>query len=1107
MSASSTDGIQAKPRQAKPQQAKPRQDADAEIRALTEKYFAVYRRKAVEELFAMWSEKSTERAAARDGLERVIFPSVGEIQMRSLTIRKLTVTGENATVRLTLDMSAPDLKTNAPSPYFGVLKRTLRWQMESGQWRVWSYLADERDLANQLLQAQTEAEREQLIAAEPELMTATLLEALLSRQLPYLNNWDLNQGLSYGRFLQTLAEKINDKKLTAKAFNTLALVHNRGGDVAQALALVEKGLGLAEEAGAKTEVSNLLGQAGVLQTRIGQYEKAADSFAKALEIAEQINAKPLLAATLVNFGILQSTQEHFTKAIETNLKAQSLAKELGDRNLFVLIEGNLGVIYFDLGQYNRALTAFRQCLRLMVEMKDRRGENTALINIGSTYLRLGDFQRSLQYLDRGLKLAEELQDANGVSLASQILGGLYLTQQNWSQAIIWYRKSLGINEQTNNISLQARLLSDLANCQFQQGDFRAAIETLQRALPLQEKLGLKMPAALSWYTLGEIHVAQKQYASAMECVQKGLKLATEAGLREAQAEGIYNHATLLYEQKQYEQAAALAEQAAMKSAELQTPLPAQAAHTLAGRSYLALNQPQQARRHFTTAIEIIEKMRQQVGGGGTERQFFFGSKLAPYHGMIALAVEQNRPAEFLAYAQQAQARVLLDALQNRNTGLSAKIGDNERQQEEQLRLRMAELNLRLQRAERKTSGEGKELRAQLEKARMAYEDFRNRLDAAHPQSGIRRGEIRPLTPAEIGKLLPDEQTAFLIFTVTKETVYLSVITKTSGIEPRVSIHSLNIAEKELTKRVEQFRQQLSDRDLNFREPAAELYKLLLQPAQAELAGKNHLILVPDGALWELPFQTLLSAKGRFLLQDYAVSLTPSLSVFAETAKLRKRNSQTGPGLLAIGNPINEPDSAMAETGLLGGNQSSAHLEAQFNALRKLYPAKSAGLYSGKDALESRFKTEAPKHRILHLATHGLLENAGPMYSALQLTAGNGEDGRLEAWEIADLDLQQADLAILAACETARGRIGNGEGMIGLSWSFLIAGCPTVVSSLWKVESSSTTELMLELHRQLNLPARPSPAEALRQAALKLLKEKEYRHPFYWSGFVTIGAPR
>ena len=158
-----------------------------------------------------------------------------------------------------------------------------------------------------------------------------------------------------------------------------------------------------------------------------------------------------------------------------------------------------------------------------------------------------------------------------------------------------------------------------------------------------------------------------------------------------------------------------------------------------------------------------------------------------------------------------------------------------------------------------------------------------------------------------------------------------------------------------------------------------------------------------------------------------------------------------------------------------------------------------------------YEAKAGSYRILHLATHAILNDTSPMYSHVLLSQGgtdSNEDGLLEAWEVMKLNLQ-ADMVVLSACETARGRIGAGEGVIGLTWALFVAGAPATVVSQWKVESASTTELMVEFHRQLQAKRqdgkpRATKAEALRQAAIKLLRRKQSQHPFYWAAFVVVG---
>jgi CHAT domain-containing protein len=185
-------------------------------------------------------------------------------------------------------------------------------------------------------------------------------------------------------------------------------------------------------------------------------------------------------------------------------------------------------------------------------------------------------------------------------------------------------------------------------------------------------------------------------------------------------------------------------------------------------------------------------------------------------------------------------------------------------------------------------------------------------------------------------------------------------------------------------------------------------------------------------------------------------------------------------------------------------------ERQVNLLKQLYGPGECKVYVGLDAREDRVKAEASQSTILHIAAHGVLNDKSPMYSHLVLSQsadGGTEDGLLEAWEIIKLELK-ADLVVLSACETARGRIGSGEGMIGLAWACFLAGAPTTVVSQWKVESSSTTELMVDFHRRLLGKTadhrRVGKAEALRRAALRLLRNRRYNHPFYWAAFIVVG---
>jgi CHAT domain-containing protein len=219
---------------------------------------------------------------------------------------------------------------------------------------------------------------------------------------------------------------------------------------------------------------------------------------------------------------------------------------------------------------------------------------------------------------------------------------------------------------------------------------------------------------------------------------------------------------------------------------------------------------------------------------------------------------------------------------------------------------------------------------------------------------------------------------------------------------------------------------------------------------------------------------------------------------------RRQAAQPQHELLALGDPT---IASSTRTG--AAKYRDLSLGALPDALREvrtlstLYGRDRSKVLTGSAAREATVKKLAGGYQILHLATHGIVDDDSPLYSALVLarSPGDDEDGLLEMREIRNLDLS-ADLVILSACDTARGKVYGGEGVIGLSWAFFAAGCPTAVVSQWKAESASTSRLMIAFHR--HLLRGETKADALRHAKLTLMSDPVYRHPFYWAPFIVIG---
>ena len=693
-------------------------------------------------------------------------------------------------------------------------------------------------------------------------------------------------------------------------------------------------------------------------------------------------------------------------------------------------------------------------------------------------------------------------------------------QGNYAQALEQYQKSLRFQEEIGDKAGIAATLNNIGETHRSQGDQTKALKDFQKSLRIQEEIGNKTGIARSLNNLGIVHYGEGHYAKALEHFQKSLRIRDEIGDKDGIAASLNNISEAHRSQGNYTQALQFTERAADLATQIGSRRTLWDAHTNAGKAFFALKQLDQARRSFDQAIATIESLRDQVAGGEQEQQRFFEFKISPYHAMVELLIAQNNPHQALSYAERARARVLLDVLSSGRLSVTKTMTAAEIEQERALKGRLVSLNIQINRelqGQQTDPDRLNQLDSQLRKARLDLEAFQTNLYVAHPELRPQRGEASIITAQEIAALLPDARSALLEYVVTDDHTYLFAITRAEGKpEAEVRVYPLPIKRAELAKQTESFRQQLAGRDFGFRDPAQQLYRLLLRPAHAQIQGKTNLIIVPDDKLWELPFQALIAEDGRYVIETSAVSYATSLTVLREMRAQRnkRRNDAASLDLLALGNPaISEETSERASRSLRDGHLGPLPVaEQEVKALGQLYGAAHSKIYIGPEAQEERVKTEARQARVLHFATHGILNDTSPIYSHLVLARGDKtEDGLLEAWELMQLDLQ-ADLAVLSACETARGRFSAGEGVIGLSWAMFVAGVPATLVSQWKVGSASTRDLMLNFHRQLKAPstvarATPMRADALRRAARKLMKNPLTRHPFYWAGFVLVGDGR
>jgi CHAT domain-containing protein len=386
------------------------------------------------------------------------------------------------------------------------------------------------------------------------------------------------------------------------------------------------------------------------------------------------------------------------------------------------------------------------------------------------------------------------------------------------------------------------------------------------------------------------------------------------------------------------------------------------------------------------------------------------------------------------------------------------------------------------------------LRQSLARAQEEYRRLLVRLKRSAP-SYVDLVEPSPITVEEVQTLLPDNS-VLIEYLVDEDGVVAFVVSK-----QKLTVHELQVGRKALRQLIEFFRGTRESSAAartspdTWRAPLRRLYDHLLAPLEAagDLEGGRLLIIAPHAELHYLPFEALIrrtpTGEG-FLIESFDVAYVPSASVWSQLA--RRAPAAPTAGLLAL---------APQPTALTG---SVDEVEAISRG------APGASVLIGELATESAFRARASGHRVIHLATYGVLNPLNPLFSFVELRNGDdGEaDGRLEVHEIFGLDLQ-AELVVLSACQTGLGRgyrrdVPPGDDWVGLVRAFLYAGARAVVASLWPVEDRATAQLMALFYDGLRA-GKPAVA-ALGDAKRAFILEDEVAHPFYWAGFsLTAGV--
>jgi CHAT domain-containing protein len=818
------------------------------------------------------------------------------------------------------------------------------------------------------------------------------------------------------------------------------------------------------------------------------------------------------------------------KVQRLNQTLLGLSQRVNHRKGIAVAINHLGIIHSQYSRYDLANEYHKHSLLLLTEPEDQLWLSKTYRIIGLNYYRQKNFSAMRAQYEANFELAKKGNVPYYLAQALYLLGVAYEENELFKEAIRYYEDSLAISRKIISPPSQANLpvlirdtfiRSGRAN--LGAGQYKQAISNYEqvidywRQIPSSPDQESALASALN--SLGYASFMAKQYPQAIESSTKSYEIALKLQKDDLLAlasrvialahSAMGNHSEAV---KMIIEARQFAEKEARKYPEKSEPKEIKRiVYGVEGIVRYAANQPEIARKSLEEAIKLTEQQQALVPLTLDAGPSSMGYPSSYYGWMVALMVSQNQPEEALKYSEMVKGRALYNLLYNpkdKDTGLIPK---EDLVKRDQLTDKVLKLEIEISKRQFAALPDDTaiadlqlQFRETLESLAKVVKKIEQELQATS-KNGIQAFNLN------LKSLLHNDRTALLQFAITEEQAFLFVATKSAG-EVELQAYSLILTNDQIEKKVKNFRSLIMGKDQtnDLGTASRELHDNLLGKAQAQLKNKTELIIVPDGPLWELPFQALKTADNHYLIEQAAISYVPSFGVLQKASQQQPDHSPKL-DLLAFGNPF-----LAKRTGLTTSTGEAIepldnlqNAEFLVKKISQLHNPATSNVFIGKMATEEKFKALAPKYRIIFLASHGLFGSLDPMRSSIVL-AQNGvktpDDGFLEAREIARMHLS-AEMVVLSACDSGRGQMREGEGIVGLPWAIFAAGCPTTVVSQWQVDSLATANLISSMYSKLGRNNKQATkAEALQKAAITMLNgsNKDFRHPYYWASFILFG---
>lgn len=827
------------------------------------------------------------------------------------------------------------------------------------------------------------------------------------------------------------------------------------------------------------------------------------------------------ADSLVQLAIPIRYEEHeHEKAIQYYEEALSIYQELGDLHGEAVVFGAMGAIhmyrayYWSLEELSFMLEFYQKSLEVRIAVEDQDLIARSLNDIGLYYYISNDYLTAIQYFEQAKVIREEIGDYKRLGSTLIYVTRCYESIGQYVKALDNYQIAYEINRKVDNKNRMAEAMQYSGGLLSSFGRYEEALQKLDTALAIRIAMEDQVGIGHVMNEQGNVYSNMGNHEMAIDAYSGAAEIFNALGDPEGQADIYNNIGTILEEIGRYEKAAEYYERS-IKICEANGDLQGTVtALGNLGNVYYAQQDYVKAEEFQLQALEI------------SQTQQYYEIEV---HNLINLSNAQNALRK-LDSAQINCQFALEKAKELESPYLiwvsTLNLGDNyEKRGEYSKALEYYESALDIVEKIR-SSLSGEEFRISLmARERYAFEGVIHLLGRLHeiePHKGydeiaflyaersksrtfldMLTDTLQPASLPEVQHSLSSDETTVLEYFLGDSSSCLWVITEK---EQNMLILP---GRDEFADAIETIRFSLTQPDETnlefFSETASFLYQQLIEPANQFVKKGNRLVIIPDGELFYLPFQVLLTrepGKGKgfkpsewsYLIRRNPITYGHSASILMNMPQGTNIDNTRDLRLLAFGNPDFSTRFKRLE-----------YSEEEVKSIASYFKTTRADVFLKQEASEERVKTSRLEgYNYIHFATHGTIDEVIPDLSSLILAedSGRNEDGLLQAWEIAELKMN-ADLVVLSACQTGLGKMVHGEGLIGLTRSLIYSGASSVLVSLWSVADNSTSEFMTDFYRNLILNNMTS-STALQKTQLTMAADPRFSHPFYWAPFILIG---